>query len=253
LQKKQDTWITRLVERNPPFFWWSLAIMLCFCLAVFSWMKIPPIFANPQDPENYKLLDKINRLDPIVAFSALEPPDGDIANTQNLYSKFGSLNRDELKALNANLIKNYVTNYKQQTLNTYIQGDFRVMKTRILTQNDRFKNGIAIKAEALVKVNKFTEAQSFPVWLEVILPNAPANAAKNIAKGDLIEINKNPFFASILYVERIERIDNDPIMSFTVVPLVYESPWNPPRNKEKFNIFPPKKLNMDAKLPIFQL
>jgi hypothetical protein len=253
LQKKQDTWITRIVERDPPFFWWSLAIMLCFCLAVFSWMKIPPIFANPQEPENYKLLDKMKRLDPIKAFSALEPPEGDIANTQNLYSKFGSLNKEELKALNTNLIKNYVTNYKQQTLNTYIQGSFRVIKTRVLNKNDRFMSGIAIKAEALVKQNKFTEAQTYPVWLEIILPNAPASAATDITKGDLLEINKNPFFASVIYVDKIERTDNDPIMSFTVVPLVYESPWNPPRNKDKFIISPPEKLNMDAKLPIFQL
>ena len=253
MQKKQDTWITRLVERNPPFFWWALAIMLCFCLAAFSWMKIPPIFANPQDPSNYKLLAKIKRLDPIRAFSALEPPEGYIANTENLYSKFGSLNGEELELLNENLIKNYVTNYKQQTLNTYIQGDFRVIKTRQLTKNDRFTKGIAIKAEAMLKMNKFTEAQAFPVWVEIILPNAPISAAENISKGDLLEINKNPFFASVLYVQRIERTDNDHIMSFTVVPLVYESPWNPPRNKEKFNISPPKKLNMDAQLPIFKL
>ena len=227
--------------------------MLCFCLAAFSWLKIPHIFANPQDPDNYKLLDKINRLDPIEAFSALESPEGDIANTQNLYSKFGSLNAKELEVLNENLIKNYVTNYKQQTLNTYIQGDFRVIKTRVLNKEDRFKNGIVIKAEAMVKMNKFTKSQPFPVWVEIILPNAPASAAENIVKGDLLEINKNPFFASVLYVQRIERRDNDHIMSFTVIPLVYESPWNPPRNKEKFNISPPKKLNMDAKLPIFKL
>lgn len=253
MQKKQDTWVTRLVERNPPFFWWSLAIMLCFCLAAFSWMKIPAIFANPQDPDNYRLLDKINRLDPIKAFSALDPPEGDIANIENLYSKFGSLNAKELELLNENLIKNYVTNYKQQTLNTYIQGDFRVIKTRVLTQDDRFTKGIVIKAEAMLKVNKFTTAQAFPVWVEIILPNAPAGAAENIAKGDLLEINKNPFFTSVLYVQRIERTDNDHIMSFTVVPLVYESPWNPPRDKEKFNISPPQKLNIDAQLPIFKL
>lgn len=227
--------------------------MLCFCLAAFSWIKIPPIFANPQDPDNYKLLDKINRLDAIEAFNALEPPDGDIANTQNLYSKFGSLNAKELEVLNVNLIKNYVTNYKQQTLITYIQGDFRVIKTKVLTENDRFNHGVAIKAEAMVKMNKFTKAQPFPVWIEIILPNAPASAAKSIAKGDLIEINKNPFFASVLFVQRIKRRDNDHIMSFSVVPLVYESPWNPPRNKAKFNISPPKKLNMDADLPIFKL
>ncbi len=227
--------------------------MLCFCLAAFSWLKIPPIFANPQDPQNYKLLDKIKRLDPIEAFSALESPEGYIANTQNLYSKFGSLNANELEVLNENLIKNYVTNYKQQTLNTYIQGDFKVIKTRVLTEEDRFKEGIAIKAEAMVKMNKFTKAQPFPVWIEIILPNAPASAAESIVKGDLIEINKNPFFASVLYVQRIERTDNDHIMSFSVVPLVYESPWNPPRKQAKFNISPPVKLNMDAQLPIFKL
>ncbi len=227
--------------------------MLCFCLAVFSWMKIPPIFANPQEPSHYELLEKLKRLDPIKSFSALEPPDGDIANTQNLYSKFGSLTNEELETLNTNLIKNYITNYKQQILNTYIQGDFRVIKTRVLTEKDRFMSGIAIKAEALVKLNKFTAAQTYPVWIEIILPNAPASAAADITKGDLLEINKNPFFASIIYVERIERTDNDPIMSFSVVPLVYESPWNPPRNKDKFIISPPEKLNMNANLPIFQL
>ena len=105
-------------------------------------MKIPPVFANPQDPTNYKLLDKINRLEPIKAFSALDPPFGDIANIENLYSKFGSLSVKELDLLNNELIKNYVTNYKQETLNTYIRGDFRVIKTRTLNENDRFQNKI---------------------------------------------------------------------------------------------------------------
>ena len=249
-KKKQETWVTRLVERKPPYFWWSLAIMLCFCLAAFSWMKIPPVFANPQDPTNYKLLDKINRLEPIKAFSALDPPSGDIANIENLYSKFGSLNVKELDLLNNELIKNYVTNYKQETLNTYIRGDFRVIKTRTLNENDRFQNGIVIKAEAMLKISEYTEPQPFPIWIELILPNAPASAAENIIKGDMLEINKNPFFSSVLHVQQILRVDNDHIMSFTVIPLVYESPWTPPRSKEKFNISAPKKLNMDASLPL---
>lgn len=216
-------------------------------------MKIPPIFSNPQIKENYKLLEKINRLEPIKAFSALEPPEGDIADIENLYAKFGSLNTQERHLLNQRLIKNYITNYKQQTLNTYIQGDFRVIKTKILSKDDRFTKGVAIKVEALLQVNKYTKAQTFPVWVELILPNAPSSAAEKIRKGDLIEINKNPFFASVLHVQRIERTDNDPIMSFSVVPLVYESPWNPPRDQEKFNISPPLKLNIDSQLPIFKL
>ena len=213
-------------------------------------MKIPPVFANPQDPTNYKLLDKINRLEPIKAFSALDPPSGDIANIENLYSKFGSLSVKELDLLNNELIKNYVTNYKQETLNTYIRGDFRVIKTRTLNENDRFQNGIVIKAEAMLKISEYTEPQPFPIWIELILPNAPASAAENIIKGDMLEINKNPFFSSVLHVQQILRVDNDHIMSFTVIPLVYESPWTPPRSKEKFNISAPKKLNMDAPLPL---
>jgi len=112
---------------------------------------------------------------------------------------------------------------------------------------------VAIKVEALLQIDKYTKAQTFPVWVELILPNAPSSAAEKIRKGDLIEINKNPFFASVLHVQRIERTDNDPIMSFSVVPLVYESPWNPPRDQEKFNISPPLKLNIDSQLPIFKL
>jgi len=103
------------------------------------------------------------------------------------------------------------------------------------------------------KTSEYTEAHPFPVWIEIILPNAPESAAENIIQGDTLEINKNPFFSSVLNVQRISRTDNDPIMSFTVIPLVYESPWTPPRNKESFTISPPKRLNMDATLPIFNL
>ncbi len=216
-------------------------------------MKIPPIFANPHEALNYKMLDSIKRLEPIKEFSALAPPGGDIANIENLYSKFGSLSSQELDLLNKQLLKNYVTNYKQQTLNTYICGDFRVIKTRVLNEDDRFQNGIVIKAEAMHRASEYTDPQPFPVWIEIILPNAPASAADDIIKGDLLEINKNPFFSSVLFVQRILRDDNDHIMSFTVIPLVYESPWTPPRDAEKFNFKAPKKLNMSAPLPTFKL
>jgi len=227
-------------------------IILAACLALLSWIFVPYVFNNPHVSSNYKILDKIGRLPKIKAFSALDPPEGDISGVKSLYHTFRPLTSDKLELHNEELIKNYIGNFKHDYINTYVQGDFRVIKTRVLTKNDRFTKGIAIQAVALLKQSKYSEPKIFPVWIEIILPNAPASAAEDIRQGDMMEINKNPFFASVLHVQRIERVDDDPIMNFTIVPLVYESPWNPPHGSQ-FTISPPDKLNMSAKLPIFEL
>ena len=213
---------------------------------------MPYVFNNPHVANNYQILDSIGRLPKVKSFSALTPPEGDISSVKSLYHTFQSLTAEKLDLHNEELMKNYIGNYKHDYINTYIKGDFRVIKTRVLTEDDRFTKGIAVQAVAMLKQSKYSKPKMFPVWIEIILPNAPASAADDIHKGDQLEINKNPFFASVLFVRRIERVDDDPIMSFTVVPLVYESPWNPP-NGSQFTISAPEKLNLSAKFPIFSL
>ena len=224
--------------------------VLCICLALVSWVFIPQVFENPHKPSNYELLDRIGRLPKVKAFSALDPPDGGIDTVKNLYSNFVSIESHKLKEHNERLIKNYIGNFKYEYTNIYIKGDFRVIKCRALTENDVFPHGIAIQAAAFTTGSVSGNEKNYPVWIEIILPNAPAEAALHTKKGDLLEINKNPYFASILHVQRLEREDNDPIMNFTVIPLVYESAWDPAHGP-KFSISPVEKLNLEANFPIF--
>lgn len=249
-KQKQETWSERLVQSRPQYFWWTLTIIVCVVLAITSWIYVPAIFNNPHFPQNYKILDKIGRLPEIKAFKALEPPEGDIRDVKTLYNQFRPFTEPKLLKHNNELIKNYIGNFKYEYINNYIQGDFRIIRTRKLTADDVFTSGIIVQASAVVKPDVNTKARAFPVWIEFILPNAPTSAADDIKPGTILEISKNPFFASIINVERIERTDDDPIMNFTIVPLVYEASWNLP-NGGKFSILPPKKLNLDAKLPIF--
>ncbi len=249
-KQKQETWSERLVQSKPQYFWWTLTIIVCVVLAITSWIYVPAIFNNPHYPQNYKILDKIGRLPEIKSFKALEPPEGDIRDVKTLYNQFRPFTEDKLIKHNNELIKNYIGNFKYEYINNYIQGDFRVIRTRVLTDDDLFTNGIVVQASAVLKQAKHAQARSFPVWVEFILPNAPASAAKDIKPGTVLEVSKNPFFTSIINVERIERTDDDPIMNFTIVPLVYEAPWNLPKGG-KFSISTPKKLNLEGKWPLF--
>jgi len=250
LSRKKETWSERVANAKPQHYWWTLANILFICLALISWVYIPQVFENPHKQSNYDLLDRIGRLPKIKGFSALDPPEGGILKIKDLYANNVSLESHQLDAINENLLKNYIGNFKYDYLNIYVKGDFRVLKCRPLTENDVFPKGIAIQATAFVKGDISNKEIPYPVWIEIILPNAPAEAAKHTKKGDLLEINKNPYFASILHIQRLDREDNDPIMNFTVIPLVYESAWDPAHGP-KFSISPIEKLNLKARLPIF--
>lgn len=233
-------------------FWWTLTIVLCACFAILSWTFVPYVFNNPHKPLNYTILEKLGRLPKIKEFKALNPPDGKIGNPKQLYKDFNAFTPKELEKLNDELVKNYIGNFKEHTLNAYVRGEYRVIKTRSLTDDDVFSNGVAVHAEAMVKNNQYSDAKPYLVWIEIILPNAPADTVNSIRKGDKIVIDKNPHYLSVLHAQRIERSDDDPIFNFTIVPLVYESPWNPPHGSP-FTMKAPAKLNLEGSFPIFPL
>lgn len=224
--------------------------ILCVCVGILSWVFIPHVFENPHKPDNYEMLSKIGRLPKIKAFSALRPPEGEIGTVKNLYANFVSIESHKLVELNERLIKNYIGNFKYDYANIYIKGDFRVISSRALNDSDVITEGIAIKAEAFTTGTTTGKERGYPVWVEIILPNAPAESAEHTKPGDLIEINKNPYFASILHVQRLEGEYNDAILNLTVIPLVYESVWKPAHGPN-FVISPPEKLNFNNQFPIF--
>ncbi|GAA5495065.1 hypothetical protein Rhal01_01235 [Rubritalea halochordaticola] len=252
-KREDETLVARILRAKPPLFWWFLANTLALCLAILSWVLFLNVFQTPDNPRNYKILEWLGRLEPIEAFTALNAPKGDALSPPTLYKKYYNLTENDRKLLNKLLLKNYISNLDDTTLNTYIQGQYRILQTRPLTELDVISNGIAIQAQALVKPDDFHPETPYLVLIEFILPGTSNSATDpyTISKGDLLQINKNPFHGSVLHVERIDRPGDEPLISLTVVPLVYETPFTTPSGA-KFKMTPPEHINLEARFPIFK-
>lgn len=248
-QQEEETWSQRLLDRKAPLFWWTLANILAFCLALTSWLLCLHIFNHPELPRNYEILRRLNRLPEIKAFEALEAPKGSAPDPKSLHTKYYNLSNKERSLLNDEFVKSYLGNFKENLLNTYLRGDYQVMKTRQLQSSDFIQQGIVIQAQSYVQPDIYHPPTPYLVVIELILPGAPAIAAEQIKVGDMIEINKSPHFASVLHAAIIERKGDEPIVYLSAVPLVYDSPYQPPRG-DKFRLAAPKQINLNANLPI---
>lgn len=247
--REDQSLIARLLRAKPPFFWWVLANSMALCLAILSWIFFLHVFGSPHIPRNYKLLEKMGRLQPIEDFDPLAPPVGDAHNPTTLYKKYYNLNDQDITLLNKELMKNYIGNFNDSRLTTYIQGSFRVLQARALGPDDLITNGIAIQLQSLVKPDQFHPPTPYLVLLEVILPNAPASALQSFQIGDQLELQKNPNFFSVLNVVRQDRSGDEPLISLSVIPLVYSSVS--PTTGKAVRISPPEKLNLYGTFPIF--
>lgn len=221
-----------------------------FCLAVLSWIFFLQVFGNPHQPRNYDLLEKMGRLQQPESFDSLNAPKGLTFNPRTLYKKYYNLEPTDFELLNKELLKVYVNNYKDTSFNTYVQGEFRVLKTRTLGMNDFITDGIAIQAQALVQPDNFHPPTPFLVLVELILPGARASAVDEYQLGDVLELNKNPYYPSVLHARKIAREGDEPLISLTCIPLVYQSKVSPPRG-EPFSISTPQRVNLKGQLPVF--
>jgi hypothetical protein len=221
-----------------------------FCLAVLSWVFFLEVFGNPHLARNYQLLEKMGRLQEPTPFDSLNAPKGNTYGPRSLYKKYYNLNPEDIALLNSELKRAYVGNLKDTSFNTYVQGKYRVLNTRELGPEDFITSGIAIQAQALVEPDTFHPPTPYLVLLEWILPGAPASAVDSYQLGDLIELSKNPYYPSVAHAVRVPRPGDEPLISLSCLPLVYDSKIKPPRG-DAFTILPPERLNLNGRFPIF--
>lgn len=249
-KREDDSFVARILSKKPPLFWWFLVNTTAFCMAVLSWIFFLQVFGNPHHPRNYELLAKMGRLQQPTPFDSLNAPKGLTFSPRTLYKKYYNLEPDDFELLNREFLKVYINNFKDTSYNTYVQGEFRVLKTRTLGSNDFITDGIAIQAQALVQPDTFHPPTPFLVLVELILPGARASAASEYQLGDVLELNKNPYYPSIIHARRITREGDEPLISLTCIPLVSKSKVTPPRGKP-FAITTPQRINLSGQLPVF--
>jgi len=235
--------------RRPPYFWWLLANALALCFAVISWMVCLHVFGNPEMPRNYGILKKIGRLPELKRHTVLNVPNGNLLDPKGLYSRFFPLTADQLERFNTRLMRNYLTNFEHPLALTYVEGDYRVEKIRLLDDGDFITRGFAIRARALVKPDDFTKPAPYPVIIEYIFPTDETGAAAEFNPEDVLAVRKSPNCAAIIHIERVLETD-EPLVCLTVAPIAY----GPYRVGEEltFGIEPPAEVNPAGRFPLFR-
>jgi hypothetical protein len=244
-QEKEVTW-----KRKPHFYWWLLANTVAACLAILSWVLCLHVFGHPEIPRNYELLEKIGRTDPPVGFSLQEAPPGEAADPRALYRRYAELDPESLISLNSALMRNYLKSLDEPGLIQYIEGNFVVTDVRELTSDDLFAPGFAVRGQAMIQPDEFSEAAPWPVTIDYLFPTQDGQAQEWFRPGDQLAVSKVPNCAMVLRVARDDRGDT-PIVQLTVVPIAMGEYQVGAENK--FTVSTPESLNPAATFPVFPL
>ena len=224
--------------RDDGLFLWILVIFVLVGLNAFAWAFCMYVFGHPEVPFNYKLLthEKINRLDPLQSYDPVSAPRGRFLTAKELYSEQHAYNEAALKGYNAILKRRFLHSYvgidKDDTL--YVRGNFRVEGVTLLTEDDVFPAGIAVRARA----------EDYPAALiDYILPadSVPANTWQI---GDVLEVERSATCAALVHIERLSEDE----VCFTAVPVVSREHQTPGGGVVLADL--PGRINLEGTWPL---
>ncbi len=252
------------VAAKPPadtgLFWWTIIITLLLGAAIASWFFSIYVFSYPEKPYNYKLLNRMQKLDKLKKFEPNDVPNGKTYGAKAAFQEFDVLSDAQLKVKSGLLRRSYLTNYKAiEDKPVYMKGDYKIYQVRPLDESDVFQSGLVVRAQAIERVEN--APQEFPnTLIEFIFPTAgPAQAAFNVndvltidqrsvfaKEGDKNADGGRHFYASVLNMERLPQNK----LLFTLVPLVYPTCAINGDLNSQITMAPPAKLNMDGRWPL---
>lgn len=190
---------------------WIAAIAVLVGLNFASWSFCMWVFGQPEHPMNYKLLTKLEKLDPIHGFLPFTAPRGKFNSAKDLYAQVYPFNESELRAYNGILKRYYLKNYLERDDVTFLSGEFLIESVQTMGEDDVFQSGIVIRGRST----------NFPdVVLDLALPSDETPEVFDLAVGSIFRVEESQMCAALLNVERLQ----DTTMIFTVVPLVTKVP-----------------------------
>ena len=235
-------------KRQPAYYWWALANVVALCLAVLSWLICLHVFQHPEIPRNYEILRKLHRVEPPKDLKPMDTPSGESADPRAFYRRYAGLTDDNLGTFNAALMRNYLMNLKEPNLIQYAEGDYLVKEVRKLGPEDLFHPGFAVRAQAMIAPDEFTQPAPWPVVIEYLFPTDDLQAKSEFPKGAQLTVSKFPHCAMLLHVAKVAGEDT-PIMVMTVVPIAFDAFEDKDR---KFPLQAPAELNPAGPLPVFK-
>ena len=220
-------------KSDPWLFWWTVAIFVLLALATFSWFFSLYVFRHPEIPKNYRLLAKLNKLEPLVRFNERTVPQAKFHSAKEIYGRYFNYTDREIDAQNGLLKRHYIQNYVDAQP-IYLKGDYRIYQVKELSASDAMTSGLAVRAKSRELPN---------VSIEFVFPTSDPPKGRP-AIGDDLVLKTNDNFASVLHISRLPEES----LCFTVIPLTYYS--YPVGEDEWLALAPPPILNMDAAWPL---
>ena len=221
-------------------FLWTIFILLLIGVAAACWMGSFYIFGHPEDPRWYKLLRKMGKLDSPKRFEVTAAPPGEFLSPSKLFEKYSKYTRLELEKENAELIRNYLKNFREtKKLTPYITGRFNIISSYELKKGDIFPSGLVALAQSI----------DYP---QVLIEHTYPAAAQNVPvlrtmlqTGLDMKIERTNDLSAIIHIEKIA----DGRLQFTLVPLLY-GVYAVKQGVGTFSLEPPVDLNMEGGVPL---
>jgi len=223
-------------------FGWTVFIFLLIGFVFFCWMGSYYIFAHPEKGSNYRLLQRLHKIDPPQRFEITAAPRGEFLKPGQLLERFGSMSASEIRRANENILRNFLRNYHQnRDLVPYAVGTYRVIGTVSLSGKTFCQPGVVALLQAVEQPEVLLE-QLFTAEEK----NIPA-LQRALVTGQEIKLEKPLDLSAIVHIERLP--DNRIMLS--TMPLLYGSYGAGP-GKTSFSLEPPQELNLDAGLPVLR-
>ncbi len=201
-------------RKRDNLFLWTVFILLLIGLAFACWLGSFYVFGHPEKARNYRILQKVKKIEPLKRFEITKAPSGDYMSPKQLFEKYGKYSTLQLENENAELLRTFVTNYREtKKLVPYMRGNFTIADSAPLTPGDFMTSGMV----AIGVSNDFPQ-----VVIEHLYPMTVTEIAKArplLVTGNPIKLERTYDLGAVIHIERVP----DGRLQFTVVPLLYGS------------------------------
>jgi hypothetical protein len=216
-------------------FWWTIVIIILGIGAVLSWFLSIYIFNHPNEPIAYRILTRLDKLEPPKVFSAQEPPSGTFRKLRTMLDEdYAGFEPVHIDYINAVLLRDYLESFRRSESVTYVTGEFRIDQVRALTGDDLFTRGLVWRGTSTDFPNTSVEC----VW-----PTSDAVPATLLEVGQVYKIPRTDY-AALIHVSR----PNDQSMCFSLVPITYGN--KAIAENRRITLKPPTSVNIEGRWPL---
>jgi hypothetical protein len=219
-------------------FGWTVFILLLCGFAVACWIGTFYVFNHPEQPFNYQILTKLNKLEAPKRFELTVAPAGEFLGADKLLEKYGAMTAPQLVEASNDLLRSYLRNYDHQIGKVpYAVGKFTVLDGFVTGESQYFGTGMTVLAQSNDLPTVYVE-QIFPAEKQ----DLPA-MQRILATGLGLELRRSYDLSAVIHITNL----GDGKLLFTCVPLLYGSYG---QIGSSFQLEPPRVLYVKAGLPM---